>query len=133
MPSNKLLEDPRIDPRIKTLFGAMNTPPPKDVESREQLLASMNSEKAVAAREAMKKFMEVCDSEEIAPSAGLEISDKEFTSSPDGNTIKIRFIRPISDEDVPCVYYIHGGGMQFMSCYDGNYRAWAIQKMLKVL
>jgi len=22
------------------------------------------------------------------------------------------------------VYYIHGGGMQMMSCYDGNYRAW---------
>ena len=25
---------------------------------------------------------------------------------------------------VPCVYYIHGGGMATMSCYDGNYRAW---------
>ena len=24
----------------------------------------------------------------------------------------------------PRVYYIHGGGMQSMSCYDGNYRAW---------
>ena len=22
------------------------------------------------------------------------------------------------------MYYIHGGGMQSMSCYDGNYRAW---------
>ena len=25
---------------------------------------------------------------------------------------------------LPCVYYIHGGGMETMSCYDGNYRAW---------
>ena len=25
---------------------------------------------------------------------------------------------------LPCVYYIHGGGMTTMSCYDGNYRAW---------
>jgi acetyl esterase len=25
---------------------------------------------------------------------------------------------------VPCVYYIHGGGMTIMSCYSGNYRAW---------
>ena len=124
MSNNKLLEDPRIDPRIKTLFGAMNPPPPKNVESREQVLAAMNSEKAVNAREAMQKFMEVCDTEAIAPSAGLEISDKEFTSAPDGNTIKIQFIRPITDKEVPCVYYIHGGGMQFMSCYDGNYRAW---------
>ena len=25
---------------------------------------------------------------------------------------------------VPCVYYIHGGGMAQMSCYDPNYKAW---------
>ena len=25
---------------------------------------------------------------------------------------------------LPCVYYIHGGGMASMSCYDGDYRAW---------
>ena len=25
---------------------------------------------------------------------------------------------------LPCVYYIHGGGMATMSCYYGNYRAW---------
>jgi acetyl esterase/lipase len=46
------------------------------------------------------------------------------TSQPDGNSINIRFIRPDGDEIVPCVYYIHGGGMQTMSCFDGMYRAW---------
>ena len=25
---------------------------------------------------------------------------------------------------VACVYYIHGGGMASMSCYDGMYRGW---------
>jgi acetyl esterase/lipase len=45
-------------------------------------------------------------------------------SQPDGNTIHINFIRPMSDEVVACVYYIHGGGMAAMSCFDGNYRAW---------
>jgi acetyl esterase len=25
---------------------------------------------------------------------------------------------------LPCVYYIHGGGMAMMSCFDGMYRAW---------
>ena len=25
---------------------------------------------------------------------------------------------------LPGVYYIHGGGMQTLSCFDGNYRAW---------
>jgi len=25
---------------------------------------------------------------------------------------------------VPCVYYIHGGGMTNLSCFDGMYRGW---------
>ena len=66
----------------------------------------------------------MCDTEEIAPSAGLRTETKEFTSSPDGNTIKVQFIRADNDDVVPCVYYIHGGGMQSMSCFFGNYRAW---------
>src|SRR5439155_4357996 len=40
------------------------------------------------------------------------------------NTINVRVIRPDGADGVPGVYYIHGGGMQMMSCYDGNYRAW---------
>jgi acetyl esterase/lipase len=46
------------------------------------------------------------------------------TSQPDGNTVNLRFIRPDGDEPVPCVYYIHGGGMVAMSAYYGNYQAW---------
>jgi acetyl esterase/lipase len=64
------------------------------------------------------------DDETIAPSAGLEVSAEEFTSAPDGDQIKVRFIRPPSDEPLPCVYYIHGSGMQAMSCFDGIFRAW---------
>jgi len=67
----------------------------------------------------------MCDTEEIASSAGLTLSEYQVTSAPDGNTINIRFVRPEGDDLLPCVYYIHGGGMQIMSCYDGNYRAWA--------
>ena len=47
-----------------------------------------------------------------------------MASSPDGNTIKSQYIRPEGEEALPCVYYIHGGGMQVMSCFDGLYRAW---------
>jgi acetyl esterase/lipase len=72
----------------------------------------------------MRAFLAQCDREDVAPSAGLTITDIEFPSQPDGNTAKIQFIRPESDTPLPCVYYIHGGGMQSMSCYDGNYRAW---------
>jgi len=66
----------------------------------------------------------MCDDENIARSTGLDVSVHEFTSSPDGNTIQIQLIRPESEEPLPCVYYIHGGGMQLMSCFDGMYKAW---------
>jgi acetyl esterase len=72
----------------------------------------------------MESLLERIDSEQVAPSAGLEITTHEFTSSPDANNIKVQFIRPASAENLPCVYYIHGGGMQAMSCFLGMYRAW---------
>jgi acetyl esterase/lipase len=122
--SSKLQEDRRIDPRIKASIGMMPSASQGNAESREQILEEMNSEAAEAARAGMAAFMEMCDSEEIAPSAGLIIKTHEFVSSPDGNTIKVQFIRPESSGPLPCVYYIHGGGMQVLSCFDGMYRAW---------
>jgi len=121
---NKLLEDPRVDPRIKAIFGTMILAGGDDVESREQLLSAANTDAAIQAREALKGMVEICDNEDIAPSAGLTVSTKTFTSAPDGNTVNIQFIRPDTEAILPCIYYIHGGGMATMSCYDGNYRAW---------
>jgi acetyl esterase/lipase len=120
----KISDDPRIDPRIKALMGAMPTAVSTDADSREQVVAEANSPAAAAQREALQAFMEMCDDENIAPSTGLDVSTHEFTSSPDGNEVKIQLIRPESDGPLPCVYYIHGGGMQVMSCFDGLYRAW---------
>lgn len=122
--TNKIQEDPRIDPRIKATLGLMAAPPQSDAESRQQILDEANSDAAIAAREGLRTFMDACDTEEIAPSAGLTIETREFVSSPDQNTIKVQFIRPETDEPVPCVYYIHGGGMMVMSCFDGIYRSW---------
>ena len=122
---SKLSEDPRIDPRIKALFAAMpETENPGDATSREELLEAANSEQAKAAAAGMEQFLAMCDTEEIAPSAGLSTEAKTFESAPDGNTIKVQYIRPDNAEVLPCVYYIHGGGMQSMSCFMGNYRAW---------
>ena len=122
---SKLSEDPRIDPRIKALFAAMpELPNPGDVESREQLLAEANSEQAKAARKGMEAFMAMCDTAEAAPSLHLRTEIHEFESQPDGNTVKVQYIRMNDNEPRACVYYIHGGGMQSMSCFDGNYRAW---------
>jgi len=122
--ASKIADDPRIDPRLKGVFGAMDLGGSGDVESREAMLEAANSEEAQAIQTMLKAFLDSCDTEEIAPSAGLEIKDYEFTSAPDGNTARIQFIRPTSSEDLPCVYYIHGGGMASMSCYYGNYKAW---------
>ena len=121
---SKLSEDPRIDPRIKALMGLMPSAPQPDVSDRVTLLAEANTPAALAAREQLTRFMEMADSEDVAPSAGLEVTAHEFTSSPDGNTIKVQLIRPEGAAALPCVVYLHGGGMQAMSCFDGMYRAW---------
>src|SRR6202522_1473867 len=101
----------------------MPTPVEKpNVSSREELLAQENSPAALAALARQAAFFDSMDSEEVAPSAGLSVRVETLTSSPDGNTINIRYIRPDNDETLPCVYYIHGGRMEMSSCYEGNYK-----------
>ncbi|MCP4961700.1 MAG: alpha/beta hydrolase, partial [Actinomycetia bacterium] len=119
-----ITDDPRIDPRIKTLMGALPSGNLPDATDRDTLVAESNTAEANAMRQMMEVFLNSIDSEEIAPSDGLEFSDLEFTSQPDGNTAKIQLIRPVSEEPVPCVFYIHGGGMQSMSAYLGMYKSW---------
>lgn len=123
--ASKLAEDPRIDPRLKAVFGSLGVlTAAGDVTSREDLLVAANSESGKKQAAAMAAMLESFDNETIAPSAGLRISTERVVSAPDGNTINIQFIRPDNAAQVPCVYYIHGGGMTVMSCYSGNYRAW---------
>ena len=124
MPS-KLAEDPRIDPRIKAIFGAMpDLSSPSDAATREELLAQENSPEALAQAANWKVMGDAIDNETVAPSAGLCVRTEQVISAPDGNMINIQFIRPDTDERLPCVYYIHGGGMAMGSCFDGMYRAW---------
>ena len=117
--------DPRIDPRIKAVLAGLGTPGGGgDVENREQLLAEASTEAAIAQREMITALLGAADNEDIAPSKGLNITEHSLVSQPDGNTINVRLIRPDGKGSLPAVYYIHGGGMASMSCYDGNYRAW---------
>jgi acetyl esterase/lipase len=125
MANAKILDDPRIDPRIKALFGAIDLAGMgADVKSRDELLEQANSPEGKAAQEMVTAFMDMCDTEDVAPSTGLTVTEHTFASHPDGNHIKVRLIRPDGSAPLPCVYYIHGGGMASLSCYDGNYRAW---------
>lgn len=105
-------------------MGAMPSVPLPNVETRQQLLDEANTPAAQAQAEQAMAMFEMLDNEDIAPSRGLAISTHEFVSNPDGNTVKVQFIRPDTSEMLPCVYYIHGGGMQAMSCFLGMYRAW---------
>lgn len=124
-PLGKTQTDPRLDPRIKKYFAGFPPLPEKpNVATRDELLAQEYSPAALTAQERQTAFFNSMDSEEIAPSAGLRVSVETLTSSPDGNTIKIQYIRPNNNEVLPCVYYIHGGRMEMNSCFDGNYRTW---------
>ncbi|MDT7736933.1 MAG: hypothetical protein QOK09_302, partial [Mycobacterium sp.] len=99
-------------------------PPNPTSRAREELLTQENTPQALAAQDRANALFNAMDSEDIAPSAGLTARTETFTSSPDGNTVKIQFIRPDIEKTVPCVFYIHGGRMQFSSCYLGNFKAW---------
>ena len=124
--TSKIAADPRIDPRIKALLGAWpDAPRQGDVARREDLLAEEASEAANAVAAAQEVFFQSMDNDLVAPSAGLATSVERFTSFPDGNAVQVLITRPENDQRLPCVYYIHGGGMQWLSCFNGMYRAWA--------
>ena len=122
---SKIIEDPRIDPRIKATMGAMPSAERSDVPDRSTLLAGAQTPEAVAARQMIDGMLDLFDNEELAPSSGLDIREIEFTSQPDGNTVKMNVMVPKDAAGpVPCVYYIHGGGMMSMSAFNGMYKAW---------
>jgi acetyl esterase/lipase len=123
--AHDIAADIRLDPRLKAILAAMGDLGPRgDVDSREAMLAEANSEEARQQAAGLRSFMEMCDTEEAAPSAGLRVHTEKVQSQPDGNTISLQVIRPDNDETVGCAYYIHGGGMATLSCYDGMYRGW---------
>jgi acetyl esterase/lipase len=121
--TSKIATDPRIDPRIKALLGGAVLTEAGDVESREAMVAEEATPEAHQRYAGLQMLLGACDTEEIAPSRGLVTTTHHIPSSPDGNTIPLRLVRPESAGALACVYYIHGGGMASMSCDLGNYRA----------
>jgi len=116
--------DHRLDPRIRALLAAVPTVTAGDALSRDTMLIEANTPAALQSAEDFRQLVEMCDTEELAPSKGLHVHTEQIVSRPDGNTINLQVIRPETDDTVACVYYIHGGGMMSMSCYNGMYRAW---------
>ena len=105
-------------------MGAMPDPVAPTYDSREQLMEIVSRPKSIANRAAQDKALDGLDDQTLAPLEGLDISTLEFTSDPDGNSIKTLFIRPDGDEPLPLVVYLHGGGMMSMSAFLGMYQCW---------
>ena len=123
--ANKISEDPRIDKRIKEVFGVLELDlVMTEHANREEMMAFEETEEAMLGKSIMDQINNAPHYKELVPSDGLNTTAKEFVSDPDGNTIKIQYIRPDTDEILPCVYYIHGGGMEISSCFDEFYQAW---------
>lgn len=121
---NKIADDLRIHPRIRRIMGKMPAPTAPVHESREALLEAVRTPRAVEARKLQDEVLNGLDDQKLAPLEGLAISTREFTSDPDGNPIKVLFIRPDSPEPMPVVVYLHGGGMMSSSCFLGLYQCW---------
>lgn len=122
--SSKLLEDPRIDPRIKEKFRHLNRQAGPNVASREELLALFADPAVAAAFEEEVAFYRSTAPEDQVSWGGLIVKTETFISSPDGNRVNIQYIRPATEDSLPCVYYIHGGGMLVHSAYMDHYSAW---------
>jgi acetyl esterase/lipase len=121
-------QDVRLDPRLKQALKLMGQlggdDAPTDVPSREAMLTAANSPEGVARRQTMEGMFGAMDNVKVAPKEGLRIEKHSIQSSLDGNTINLSVMRPDTDETLPCVYYIHGGGMMTLSCFFGTYQTW---------
>ena len=122
---NKILEDERIDQRIKDVLGQIDMDSAMThFSTREEMMAFEQTEEAKAAKGIIQMINNAEHYKAVVPSDGLVTVTKEFMSQPDGNKIKIQYIRPDTQDTLPCVYYIHGGGMEVGSCFDELYAAW---------
>lgn len=122
---SKISDDPRIDPRLKAVFGAMpDAPNPGDVPDRASLVAEFARPEVRQLFAAQTAMFDAMDDESVAPSRGLVLTRERFTQAPGGHELAVQIIRPDTTAPMPCVYYLHGGAMQFWSCFDGMYRAW---------
>ena len=116
-------DDPRLDPRIRAIASTWPQDPPRDVASRDELLAETSTPEGRRSIAAEVAFLGDADNEEVAPSAGLRIERREI-SAPGGHYLNLAIFRPDTSETLPCVYFIHGGAMAALSCFYPNYRAW---------
>ena len=118
--NDRVINDPRMDPRIKAALRSTPVFSFPNVSAREEL-SSLAEQLAI---QPYQHSSDLPDYETIAPSAGLDIRTCKISSQPDGNEILLQTIKPGGSEKQACVYYIHGGGMMMGSCFAPNLAAW---------
>lgn len=121
-------QDPRLDRRIRDMLAGVSEPllfQTNNVATREEALAAAATPEALEKEQGLAALLEAMDAES---SDGLRIERLEMTSAIDGTTLYLQLIRPDDDRPRPCIYYIHGGAMMTLSCFQGSYRAFG--KML---
>ena len=113
-PNLTLLEDPRLDPRIRDAYlkiPLFSTPPPS-------ISINPTYEEAIALVEWMDKAMDSREvlGQESMPSFTDITSSKEIIQDKQGRKIELYLDRPQkSDGPIPCIVHFHGGGMSFSS------------------
>ena len=124
---SKIAEDKRIDKRLKGMFMAEMEAVDimqNDLKTRDQIMEAQGTDEAKIGQSLLDMVFNSTHFKETVTEEGLITTIEEFVSQPDGNTVKIQYIRPDKDETLPCVYYIHGGGMMVMSALSEMYACW---------
>ena len=73
------------------------------------------------------KMMEGLGDTNSVPVSTLDVQEGTFISNPDNNHVPFVFFRPKKYnqmDKVPCVYYLHGGGMSSLSVFYSFYQVW---------
>ena len=122
-PDVTVVDDPRLDPRIKTVLAMVDSfapglDPPALNADYETCLEYANEFEQVAALTHPELLANM-------PKFASVTSLTEVIQGIDGNDINLFIHRPANmDGPLPCIVHIHGGGMVIMTAEDPNYILW---------
>ncbi|GBG23908.1 Arylacetamide deacetylase [Hondaea fermentalgiana] len=138
---DKLQNHPDIDERFKRSFmrayvlaAVFMLDDDHDFTRREQLVEKRGKDILKLVEFLGKEEPPVISEEALAVARddGVSVSTREIVSQPDGNSIKLSIVEPeaerAADRPLPCVVYMHGGGMASNSAFDPSYQT--IARML---
>ena len=130
-------QDSRLDPRCKARLKSMSEMsemgslsldmkdiPDAQYPTWEELVAKNNTPEYKKRLQMIEQLMSGDGSTKVAPLDGLDIVDGTFES--ENITIPYVYMRPtkFANQNLPCVYYLHGGGMAAMSMRYTFYQVW---------